>query len=411
MKNKTSVRTILALTLALICAALFPTIAFATDINVNADSTSVKTGDTITVTVIVKGDHISVADGVFTYDPALLTYISSNGGASDGNINLVSVQKGGSDSLTTVIKFTAIGSGEAVVNVSMESVLDYDGNDIGAADAGVSISIASTETEDPGEDGDNAPKLDLSQTGVAAQNVLGTDEQMYIWRSLRNISLPSGFTDKQVTYNDEFVGGAAIPDNEDLMLLYLSEASGENASYYIYKEKENVFFPYLTVLSVSARFTVIWPDESVEVPQGFKEATIELNEQQMPVWAAPNSDGTVYLVYARNSKGEKDFYLYNTEDRSLQRYNAIAKVDSKPEQTPQPTPTSEPETEPAVAPIDNDKTNTGSISPALLIALIAACTLFAAAAVVFAILYKKAATQSKKESKKGISVKNADIGQ
>lgn len=410
MKNKTSVRTILTLTLALICTALFPTIAFATDINVTADSTSVKTGDTVTVTVTVKGDHIAVADGVFTYDPALLTYISSNGGASDGYINLVSVQKGGSDSLTAVIEFAAIGSGEAVVNVSMESVLDYDGNDIGAADAGVSIAIAATETDTPGEDGDNTPKLDLSQTGVAAQNVLGTDEQMYIWRSLRNISLPSGFTDKQVTYNDEFVGGAAIPDNEDLTLLYLSEASGDNASYYIYKEEENVFFPYRTVLSVSARFTLIWPDDSVEVPQGFEETTIELNEKQMPAWAAPSSDGTVYLVYVRNAKGEKDFYLYNTEDRSLQRYNTIANADSKP-QPAEPTPTTEPETEPAIAPVDNDEANTGSIAPALLIALIAACALFAAAAVVFAVLYKKAATQSNKQSKKGITVKKADIGQ
>lgn len=411
MKNKTSVRTILALTLALICTALFPTIALATDISITADSTSVKTGDTITVTVTVKGENIAVADGVFTYDPALLTYISSNGGASDGNINLVSVQQGGSDSLTTVIKFAAIGSGDAVVNVSMESVLDYDGNDIGAADAGVSITVASTETDNPGEEGDSTPELDLSQTGVAAENVMGTDEKMYIWRSLRNISLPSGFTDKQVTYNDEFVGGAAIPDNEDLTLLYLSEISGDNASYYIYNEETNALFPYRTVLSVSARFTVIWPDESVEVPQGFEETTIELKDQQMPAWEDPSSEGTVYLVYARSAKGEKDFYLYNTNDRSLQRYNPISKVDSNA-QPSEPDTTPEPETEPAIAPVDNNNEGDGlTVAPALFIGLIAVCALFAAAAAVFAILYKRSTAQVSTQEKKSINVKKAEIDQ
>ena len=67
MNRKFKTRTVLAFTLALICVLIFPIIAYATDIAVTADATSVKVGDTITVTVTVSEQNIAVANGVFTY--------------------------------------------------------------------------------------------------------------------------------------------------------------------------------------------------------------------------------------------------------------------------------------------------------------------------------------------------------
>ena len=160
--------------------------------------------------------------------------------------------------------------------------------------------------------------------------MLGTDQQMYIWRSLRSLSLPSGFTDRQVTYGGEYVGGAGIPDSEDIILLYLSEANGDNAGYYIYDEAKNVLFPYITVTSVSAYFTFIWPDEQTQVPEGFEEAVLDYNGKNVPAWLHPDSDGTVYLVYVRSSDGQVGFYLYNVEDRSLQRYMAFGPTQPGP---------------------------------------------------------------------------------
>ena len=142
MSRKRTMRRILTCVLALVLLAVFPAVAYATSISVSADSTSVKVGDTVTVTVTITAPHIAVADGVFTYDPALLSYVSSNGGASDGYINLVSLQEGGSSSLTALIKFAAIGDGDAIIDVSIESVLNYDEQSLEDAQAGVSISIA-----------------------------------------------------------------------------------------------------------------------------------------------------------------------------------------------------------------------------------------------------------------------------
>ena len=406
MNNKNRFRKALSIALAVVCLLIFPAAALAADISVTADSTSVKAGDTVTVTVAVSGSHIAVADGVFTYDPAILSYISSNGGASDGYINMVSMQSGGGSSLTAIIKFAAIGAGEAVIDVSMENVLDYDGNSLGDAKAGVSITVASSGTDNGTDPGGATPTpVDISLTGVAAENVLGTDAQMYIWRSLRNISLPNGFTDRQVSYKGEYVGGAAIPDNEDIILLYLSEASGENAGYYIYNEQKNLMFPYLTLTSISAYFTFIWPDEQTAVPEGFIETMLELDDKNVPAWTAQGLGEDVFLVYVRSASGEIGFYLYNVTDRSLQRYKTVSLTE--PSQTPQST--TAPAQTPAAAQQSEEEPEPQAGISVLTLVLAAVCLLLAAATVVFVMLYSKSAAKLKKQEKKGLRVKDADI--
>lgn len=371
---------------------MFPTAALATDISVTADSTSVKAGDTVTLTVTVSAENIAVANGVFTYDPALLTYISSNGGASDGIINMVSAQKGGASSLTAVIKFAAISAGEAIVNVSMDSVLSYDETTLETAQAGVSIKVAASDAAGT-QTGESKPPVNLAQTGVAADNVEGATVPMYIWRSLNSLTLPSGYVDRQVTYKGEYVGGAAIPDSEDIMLLYLSDESGENAGYYIYDEAKNTLFPYITVLSVSANFTVMRPDEAVVVPDGYEETTFVRKEKEVPAWIAKGSDGSVYLVYVRTASGEKGFFLYNVEDESMQRYMEPAGAASAAE------PTAQPAQEPTAAPV-SAQADEGKIvlDKTLFFAICGAGALLIAAVIVLVILYTSKSTRNKRRA-------------
>ena len=389
-----------ALLAALAVMLMFPAVAFATDISVTADSTSVMTGDTVTVTVTVSAEHIAAADGVFTYDPALLSYISSNGGASDGYINMVSLQQGGSSSLTAVIKFAALSAGNAEVYVTMENVLGYDEQPLGAAQAGVSIAVASSGNEEPGTS-ESTPPVDISLTGVLAENVTGAVEPMYIWRTLTSLTLPSGFADRQVTYRDEYVGGAAIPDTEDLVLLYLSEKTGENAGFYIYDAQKDTFFPYLTVLSVSRNFTLLWPDDSVEAPQGYQATTMLWKEKEVPAWIAEGSDGSVYLVYARNSAGERGLYLYNVADESVQRYIDPSVTPPEPTVGPTAQPTSKPS-----AGTDNPN-DVIPVNAPVFYAACGLCALLAAAAAVFIVLYMKATRSQRSAARMGKRLKKA----
>lgn len=307
-----------------------PTVAFAAGLSAAAEPASVKIGDTFTVTVTVSDKNIAVAEGVFTYDPKLLKYVSSDGGASDGHINLVSAEKGGSSSLTAAIKFQGLEAGDANINVSMKSVLDYDGKSLGKTDdAAVTVKVtpAPPEPEKSGKPDESAkPPVDYSKDGVAAKNVKGTDAQMYIWRSLESLTLPSGYYDLQVTYGGETVGGAAIPDT-DFTLLYLSEKNGDNAGYYIFDAGKDALYPYVTITSVLANFTMLWPDDSIKAPEGFEPATLKWKERDMPAWTAKGSDGTVYLVYARTASGDTGLFLYNSKDKSVQRYQTFSRAE------------------------------------------------------------------------------------
>ena len=66
---------------------LLPTVAFAAvEAEAKADKATVKEGETIEVTVTVTGEDMALAEGVFTYDPSLLKFEESDGGASDGFI-------------------------------------------------------------------------------------------------------------------------------------------------------------------------------------------------------------------------------------------------------------------------------------------------------------------------------------
>ncbi len=409
MNRRLRMRKTLAALVALICLLAFPAAAFAAGLSVTADSTEVKVGDTVTLTVVVSGKHIAVASGSFTYDPAVLTYVSSNGGASDGYINLVSAQKGGSSSLTAIIKFVASKEGTAEVEVSMDNVLDYDGQALEDSREGVSIKVMDTphasEGETPGD------PIDFSKTGVAAGNVLGAANQMYIWRSLSSLTMPAGYVDKQVDYNGEYVGGAGIPDSEDITVLYLSEAGGENAGYYIYDKEKNVLFPYLTVLSVSANFTLIWPEENTDAPKGYEETMFNWKGKDVPAWKAKGSDGTVYLVYARNGAGERGFFLYNTADESMQRFIVTPELAPEPTIAPTPKPTEEPAATPEVLKDGSAVT----LALPVVLAAGAGCALLLAGFIAFMILYLKA-SRGKRKAKhmakgvnKGVNVRDANI--
>ncbi len=389
MNTKNRLRTAVCICTLAVAMAL-PVTAFAADIDITASSTSVKKGDAVTVTVTVSDQHIAVANGIFTYDPTLLSYTGSNGGASDGYVNLVSAQKGGSSSLTAVINFKAVGAGDAEIRVTMQSILDYDGNALTSAEAGLSISIAAADT--PAEPGESAEAVDISQTGVAAGNVTGVAEQMYIWRSLSSLTLPNGYADRQVTYKGEYVGGAAIPDTEDIILLYLSTKTGESAGYYVYDEQRDVLFPYRTLSSVSKGYTLIWPDDCLKVPEGYEQTTLVWDKKEAPAWIQASGDGTVYLVYARDSSGERAWYLYDSVVESMQRFIPPAEAEAEPAVAP----TAAPEDKPAAAQAETETLWGIRLNSTLFIALALGCALMTVLAAVFmALLIKSSRTKRK----------------
>ena len=319
----------MALALAMLLL-LLPSVASASvSVNAAADYTDVQPGDTVEVTINVSGKGMAIAQGSFTYDPAVLTYAESEGGASDGFLNLVSAQKGGADVLSARIRFTAAGAGSTQIQASIEKILGYDGKEQEGASASVSISV-STPAPTP------APTpLNYAATGVLAQNVKNAAQSMYIWRSLENVTVPSGYSVTTFAYHGETVAAAKVEDSDAPTLLYLSNAVGDVGGYYIFDAAGDTLYPYQTVSSVSKSYILLEPDGSVALPEGFLETTLMIGEKEYTAWKSQDAQGAVYLLYARNPDGEAGYYVYNAEDESLQRYAVMPARPIQPSPPPE----------------------------------------------------------------------------
>ncbi len=305
--------------LVLVMIIVFPCAAFASQIDIEAEPANITVGDAVTVTVTVTGDNMAIVQGTFNYDHTILAYVSSTGGAADGKLDMAALEKGGASSLTAVIEFKAISFGTVDFSILVESIIDYNGASLETSEASIHIDVAANPAETAGNEDTEAPETPFQLDGIPAANVLGAAGDMYVWRSVQNLTLPSGFGDAQVAYNGETVGGASDGKDNPVTLVYLSDISGQDAGYYIFDADQNTLQPYIVLKSAAQSLTLLWPDESVQPPAGYIETLITYNEQEVPAWTIEGSDGSAYLVYAKNDSGENTIYQYIPEDASFQR--------------------------------------------------------------------------------------------
>ena len=130
--------------------------------------------------------------------------------------------------------------------------------------------------------------------------------------------LPEGYTQSTCTY-----GGSEVQcgNGNDLTLLYLQGADG-NGAFYIYIPESGVLSPYVTIDVTAKSILVLPPDESVQIPDGFMETTIQLNgTYKVQGWVWKSDEQQKYcVVYGMNESGEKSLYRYAIAEKTFQRY-------------------------------------------------------------------------------------------
>lgn len=130
--------------------------------------------------------------------------------------------------------------------------------------------------------------------------------------------LPTGFAQSACVYNgNEIMCGAGY----NLTLIYLQDAKG-SGGFYIYNPATGALSPYVTI-DVTARSIIVLPvDESVEVPSGFAETTIELKgEHEVRGWVWQSDEEENYcVIYGMNETGETGLYRYDIKEKTFQRY-------------------------------------------------------------------------------------------
>ena len=137
--------------------------------------------------------------------------------------------------------------------------------------------------------------------------------------SFNKNTLPEGFEETTFSYKGREVKAGKMKDKE-VYILYLVGNDG-SGDFYIY-DSDNDRWSVYAQISISQRVVTIMPlDEGVEVPKGFVPSSIDINGKKVGGWVWGSDNEKRYcVVYAMNSDGRKDFYRYDIEERTIQRY-------------------------------------------------------------------------------------------
>lgn len=229
----------------------------------------------------------------------------------------------------------------ATPNDSKASVTGVTGTDlsVGAntvrvvvtAESGVSVAYVINVTREAQVKQEDVTKEDSSaqeeDADTSDQEVVEVSIGEAVYRIVSDIPeeiIPEGFEESAYTYKDKEVQ-VLKADAGDMLLFYLEDENG--TSLFIYDEEKDSFTKYIP-MSFYVSVIVLEPDETVTIPEGFTQSSLAFNETTITAYQS-DQNPDFYLVYARNSSGERALYLYDTVEGSLQRYAKSSVADQE----------------------------------------------------------------------------------
>jgi len=170
--------------------------------------------------------------------------------------------------------------------------------------------------------------------GEDAMNIVSTDNGLTIGGIDYQVSdsfdkniLPEGFEESTFTYKGREVKAGKMK-NQDVYILYLVGNDG-SGDFYIYDDASDTWSIYTQINTGAKSITVMPIDSKVETPKGFIESILVINGKKLRGWIwAGDNDKRYCVVYAMNSDGRKDFYRYDMEEGTIQRYFVDPNVDT-----------------------------------------------------------------------------------
>lgn len=288
------------------------------------------------------GTNLSDANVVLSYPQDRLEFIS--GTDSDGGAGAIRVHGSSNGSGTTVLeynlRFRPLVAGTASITISNYEVYD-------TADAVVTINHqgSSTVTINADDQASNDASLSILEVspGELSPSFSSdiTSYTMTVGTSVNSLSINAGAADDSanisIANNSDFVMGentvtvtVVAPDGQTTRdyTIVVSKVEGGpevdvNEQTSTDGESETAAIEGVQLYSRRRTITVINPDDSVEIPEGFRSGTISIGEAQVKGWVPKGVDSEEYcVVYGINEDGQANFYRYDRKEGSIQRYFA-----------------------------------------------------------------------------------------
>lgn len=177
----------------------------------------------------------------------------------------------------------------------------------------------------------NQPQESQSQTESQSETTSETQTELdrtpklveaigkYIIQDFSLVTKPEGYEESIAGYNGQNIAVLKGIAKKITLVCIADDPEGTNAILCIYNEATGAIDRLVNIKTDQKEYTIIPTDDSYQGPKDYIQTTLEIDGESIKAWI--REEGTeFYVVYAMNWEGETALYVYDTKEKTLQRY-------------------------------------------------------------------------------------------
>lgn len=315
--------------------------------------TGITAGTEFVVTMTVNAsENIAGIDAYVSYDAAVMSFVDGGENVS-GDAGLLHISQpdiaGSRNSIQYSLKFKAYGSGTGSIGISDEAVIkgaggqkmDTTSNRIsvnvngGAAQPGSVVGELSNDNNLLSLEVSNGVLEPEFNSGITKYSLTVDYETEKLYFSYKasdemaavafsgNDNLFTGDNKVRVTVTapngekKKYVINVKKETEQETQQRLIAEGikSGSGIDFDVYNDNGSVY------IQNQYKFQIIDVDESTKIPTGYRKTSVLLYGVNVTAYTMENDlDNDYLLMYCLNENGDKEFYQFDRQDKSLQRY-------------------------------------------------------------------------------------------
>lgn len=308
---------------------LFPINVYAAPTGSTSCSSSGTVSLNNTITVTVRGSSSDVMwDTMLSYDSSKLQYISGSGARN--------ISDSFSTSMTYSYTFRAIGLGSAYVKTNT-TVSDYYGEK-NSFSSSCNINVVNPSSGGSSSGGSSSNNRNNRNNKNNNSNVNKSSDNNLKSLGIEGVTLTPEFNKDTLEYSVELesnttkvkvnaekndskasisgTGEKEVVEGNNKLEIVVTAENGSSKTYVInalVKEKNPI-----VVKIKNDKYTVVRKKDVIEAPQGYKETTVVINDEEIPAYS--NEVTGYLLVGLTDSDGKSSWYIYDKDKKSYTKY-------------------------------------------------------------------------------------------
>lgn len=310
-----------------------PVYAAGANVSIAVSQSSLKIGDSISVTVSVSTEGaIGSYSLPVSYNSGVLEYTGGAGSGGGGTVMIAGYGDGSQTRLSATLNFKAIGNGTSSISTSGGEAYGWDESVLEISHAGTSVTVSAPQT--PSEGNSNPGDTPLSGSGDNSLKSLeispGTLNPSFQSETTSyTVDLPKETTSIVVSaIPNDSKATVSITHHNDLepgankTYIVVTAENGTQKTYVLNvncgEVEEEEELPSVSILGTEYTFAKAGQMESVSVPEGFKAGEGKYRKTVITIFTSPN--GLLHLVYLMKEEVEGQWFIYNEEKQTFLPY-------------------------------------------------------------------------------------------